>query len=212
MDCSLSDSSIHGIFQARVLEWVAIAFSGYQCVAHLKFSVWVIHWCACVSIPSCVLVTRGKKQVNMKLTKSPVKSPLRKGQGRRSGSLSPYPEGAEPNYCISSTTEPIPAPFSLHCSHQEKGKWCKITPPSAEMYMTSLPPSFLTCVCQYLPSLAQQWAFFPLFFIIFIWSTESTVHRCTQGRRTVKCSAVSLPISISDCSRKLQENWLPVEQ
>ena len=27
MDCSLSDSSIHGIFQARVLEWVAIAFS-----------------------------------------------------------------------------------------------------------------------------------------------------------------------------------------
>ena len=27
MDCSLSGSSIHGIFQARVLEWVAIAFS-----------------------------------------------------------------------------------------------------------------------------------------------------------------------------------------
>ena len=27
MDCSLSGSSIHGIFQARVLEWVAISFS-----------------------------------------------------------------------------------------------------------------------------------------------------------------------------------------
>ena len=27
MDCSLLGSSIHGIFQARVLEWVAIAFS-----------------------------------------------------------------------------------------------------------------------------------------------------------------------------------------
>ena len=27
MDCSLPDSSIHGIFQARVLEWVAIVFS-----------------------------------------------------------------------------------------------------------------------------------------------------------------------------------------
>ena len=26
MDCSLPDSSIHGIFQARVLEWVASAF------------------------------------------------------------------------------------------------------------------------------------------------------------------------------------------
>jgi len=27
MDCSLPDSSAHGIFQARVLKWVAIAFS-----------------------------------------------------------------------------------------------------------------------------------------------------------------------------------------
>jgi len=27
MDCSLRGSSVHGIFQARVLEWVAIAFS-----------------------------------------------------------------------------------------------------------------------------------------------------------------------------------------
>ena len=28
MDCSIPGSSIHGIFQATVLEWVAIAFSG----------------------------------------------------------------------------------------------------------------------------------------------------------------------------------------
>ena len=27
MDCSLPDFSVHGIFQARVLEWVAISFS-----------------------------------------------------------------------------------------------------------------------------------------------------------------------------------------
>ena len=27
MDCSLPGSSVHGIFQARVLEWVVIAFS-----------------------------------------------------------------------------------------------------------------------------------------------------------------------------------------
>ena len=27
MDCSLSGSSVHGILQARILEWVAIAFS-----------------------------------------------------------------------------------------------------------------------------------------------------------------------------------------
>ena len=28
MDCSLTGSCVHGIFQARVLEWGAIAFSG----------------------------------------------------------------------------------------------------------------------------------------------------------------------------------------
>ena len=27
MDCSLPDSSIHGVFKARILEWVAVAFS-----------------------------------------------------------------------------------------------------------------------------------------------------------------------------------------
>ena len=27
MDCSLSGSSVHGILQARILEWVAIPFS-----------------------------------------------------------------------------------------------------------------------------------------------------------------------------------------
>ena len=30
MDCSLPGSSVHGIFQARVLEWGAIAFSQQQ--------------------------------------------------------------------------------------------------------------------------------------------------------------------------------------
>ena len=35
MDCSLSGSSIHGIFQARVLEWGAIAFSMTQTINHV---------------------------------------------------------------------------------------------------------------------------------------------------------------------------------
>ena len=30
MDCSPPGSSIHGIFQARVLEWVAMAFSAFE--------------------------------------------------------------------------------------------------------------------------------------------------------------------------------------
>ena len=28
MECSLPGSSVHGIFQAKILEWVAISFSG----------------------------------------------------------------------------------------------------------------------------------------------------------------------------------------
>ena len=33
MDCSLPGSSVHGILQARVLEWVAIAFSKLKLAA-----------------------------------------------------------------------------------------------------------------------------------------------------------------------------------
>ena len=50
MDCSLSGSSVHGIFQARVLEWVAISFSRgssqprnrtrVSCIAGRRFTVW----------------------------------------------------------------------------------------------------------------------------------------------------------------------------
>ena len=36
MDCSLPGSSVHGIFQARVLEWVAIAFSGEALAQSIK--------------------------------------------------------------------------------------------------------------------------------------------------------------------------------
>ena len=31
MDCSIPGSSVHGIFQARVLEWGAITFSDSKC-------------------------------------------------------------------------------------------------------------------------------------------------------------------------------------
>ena len=50
MVCSLPGSSIHGIFQARVLEWVATAFSRgsswprdqirVSCIAGRRFTVW----------------------------------------------------------------------------------------------------------------------------------------------------------------------------
>ena len=36
MDCSLPGSSVHGIFQAKVLEWVAISFSNDLRLAQLN--------------------------------------------------------------------------------------------------------------------------------------------------------------------------------
>ena len=45
MDCSLPDSSVHGIFQARVLEWGAIAFS----VAYLRLLIFL----PAILIPAC---------------------------------------------------------------------------------------------------------------------------------------------------------------
>ena len=40
MDCSLPGSSVHGIFQARVLEWGAIAFSDYY--GYTKFCLYFL--------------------------------------------------------------------------------------------------------------------------------------------------------------------------
>ena len=39
MDCSLPGSSVRGIFQARVLEWGAIAFSASQTCPHLNLGL-----------------------------------------------------------------------------------------------------------------------------------------------------------------------------
>ena len=43
MDCSLPGSSIHGLFQARVLEWGAIAFSKF-CVTPVQFNHSAYNW------------------------------------------------------------------------------------------------------------------------------------------------------------------------
>ena len=45
MDCSSPGSSVHGIFQARVLEWVAITFS------ELALNLYI---CVCVCMYVCV--------------------------------------------------------------------------------------------------------------------------------------------------------------
>ena len=44
VDCSLPGSSIHGIFQARVLEWGAIAFSIHLLKEDKKCLHWKLLW------------------------------------------------------------------------------------------------------------------------------------------------------------------------
>ena len=45
-DCSLPGSSIHGIFQARVLEWVSIASPLYTCgtLRYIVISLFLLKW------------------------------------------------------------------------------------------------------------------------------------------------------------------------
>ena len=46
MDCSLPSSSVHGIFQAKVLEWIAISFSNdypkYSKRVYLLDAIWYV--------------------------------------------------------------------------------------------------------------------------------------------------------------------------
>ena len=55
MDCSLPGSSIHGIFQAKVLEWGAIAFSELKCECMLshfsRVPPFVTLWTVAVQAP-----------------------------------------------------------------------------------------------------------------------------------------------------------------
>ena len=61
VDCSLLGSSVHGIFQARVLEWAAIAFS----LTHLYFPVEVQVWplWTLPSAPPSKLHSRGREHL-----------------------------------------------------------------------------------------------------------------------------------------------------
>ena len=73
MDCSLPDSSIHGIFQTRVLEWVAIAFfKNAQTTTQLHSS----HTLVMLNI----LQARLQQYVNREL--SDVQAVFRKGRTR----------------------------------------------------------------------------------------------------------------------------------
>ena len=59
MDCSPSSSSVHGVFQARILEWVAISYSrgsspprDWNCISCIGWQI-LCHWEACLPSASC---------------------------------------------------------------------------------------------------------------------------------------------------------------
>ena len=56
MDCSLQGSSVHGIFQAKVLEWGAIAFSIFVHKNYLVslFKMWVLEYTLPPTLIHCI--------------------------------------------------------------------------------------------------------------------------------------------------------------
>ena len=68
MDCSLPGSSVHGILQATILEWVAISFSRFYIFSCRKvfsagLQVVLIDSCSVSSCKFCVLVTGSELRV-----------------------------------------------------------------------------------------------------------------------------------------------------
>ena len=69
MDCSLSGSSVHGTFQARVLEWIAISFSRGSSraknwtrvsrIAGRRFTIWATRDQICVPVLAGRFLTTG---------------------------------------------------------------------------------------------------------------------------------------------------------
>ena len=58
MDCSLPDSSVHGILQARILEWIAISFSrGFSWPRN-----WT--WVSCIAGPTEKMKPVNSKEIN----------------------------------------------------------------------------------------------------------------------------------------------------
>ena len=72
MDCSPPGSSVHGVFQARVLEWGAVAFSNYCTVVLISHASQVM---------LKILQARLQQYVNWELPD--VEAGFRKGRGTR---------------------------------------------------------------------------------------------------------------------------------
>ena len=74
MDCSPSGSSLHGILQARILEWVAVSSSRgssqsrdwtqVSCIVGRLFTVWVTREAAETHLPHCQIAYLKQRKMN----------------------------------------------------------------------------------------------------------------------------------------------------
>ena len=61
MDCSLPGSSVHGIFEARILQWVAISYQGLFPIQGSKLHLLHLPYWQADSLPLCHLESSGFK-------------------------------------------------------------------------------------------------------------------------------------------------------
>ena len=72
MDCNLPVSSVHGILQARVLEWIAMSFSRaslqprdwtlVSCITSRFFTIWATREGLCVCLSLYIYIERERKR------------------------------------------------------------------------------------------------------------------------------------------------------
>ena len=65
LDCSLPGSSVHGIFQARVLEWVVTAFSEKLGLRYSNYAKIAICKMVCIYLRERAGEGEGRKDVSM---------------------------------------------------------------------------------------------------------------------------------------------------
>ena len=110
IDCRLPDSSVHGIFQARILEWVAIPFSRGSSRPRDQTQV------SCISRQILYYVNPSPKSHQLWFSHSVISNSASPRTAARQASLSPIPRACSNSYPLSwwchPTISPSVVPFS----------------------------------------------------------------------------------------------------
>ena len=128
MDCSLPGSSIHGIFQARVLEWGAIAFSIVG-IKEVKFSRFVVLLKLLLrllqrGLDSLVCGTTEKRQCSLPAEGKTVTRSVVQGQYKFLPRLAPVPASPPPPQAYLPEFASLPSPVADSCQCMAKPLQC----------------------------------------------------------------------------------------